>query len=263
MNKLIFSLLLACLAMGAAPEVWAQPAPPRVTHYYVDDGTAFSAEDFGRVAEDPTRAEAAFWQVQLYREGSLERDSAWGAISGPDWKSVLDQYYRELTFEQDYQKLFRQAPPQYKERNYTNHVAPVAIRVKKKARQYKALVAQLPTVSSKINKHIDFFVSANKTVEDNPDVLMSNELRNQLKNYATELMRITKNFRNAELDLLYDPNPLLMESLIKGDYRGKGGIDEALDPLEKLQPTLQQLLTKEYNPDRPVRIQPQDSSENE
>jgi hypothetical protein len=54
-----------------------------------------------------------------------------------------------------------------------------------------------------------------------------------------------------------------MESLIKGDYRGKGGIDEALAPLENLQPTLQQLLTKEYDPDRPIRIQPPDSSNNE
>jgi hypothetical protein len=241
MNKLIGCLFLVCLAAGTAP-VLAQQGTPRVTHYYIDDGRAFSAEDFGRVAEDPARAEAAFWQVQLYREGSLERDSAWGAISGLDWKSVLDQYYRELAFEQDYQRLFRQPPP-----------------------QYKALVAQLPTVSSKLNKHIDFFVSANKTVEDNSDVLMSNELRNQLKNYATELMRITKNFRNAELELLYDPNPLLMENLIKGDYRGKGGIDEALAPLEKLQPALQQLLTKEYDPERPIRMQPQepqDSSNN-
>jgi hypothetical protein len=261
MNKLIGCLFLLGLAAGTAP-LRAQQGTPRVTHYYIDDGRAFSAEDFGRVAEDPARAEAAFWQVQLYREGSLERDSAWGAISGLDWKSVLDQYYRELTFEQDYQKLFRQPPPQYQERNYKNHVAPVAIRVKKKARQYKALVAQLPTVSSKLNKHIDFFVSANKTVEDNPDVLMSNELRNQLKNYATELMRITKNFRNAELELLYNPNPLLMENLIKGDYRGKGGIDEALAPLEKLQPALQQLLTKEYDPERPIRMEPQDSSNN-
>ncbi|CAA9258448.1 MAG: hypothetical protein AVDCRST_MAG56-2561 [uncultured Cytophagales bacterium] len=262
MNKLIFGLAFSWVLAGLVPAVRAQQAPPRVTHYYIDDGTAFSAEDFGRVAEDPARADAAFWQVQLYREGSLERDSAWGAISGPDWKSVLDQYYRELTFEQDYRKLFRQAPPQYKERNYTNHVAPVAIRVKKKARQYKALVAQLPTVSTKLNKHIDFFVSANKTVEDNSDVLMSNELRNQLKNYATELMRITKNFRNAELELLYDPNPLLMENLIRGDYRGKGGIDEALAPLEKLQPALQQLLTKEYDPERPIPVQQPDSSNN-
>ncbi len=256
--KYLFLVILTC---ATAAGVLAQPSTPKVTHYYIDDGKAFNAEDFGRVAEDPARANATFWQVQLYKEGSLERDSAWGAISGTDWKSVLDQYYRELTFEQDYQKLFQQAPPQYKERNYTNHVAPVAVQVKKKARQYKSIVVQLPEVNGKLNRHIDFFVSANKTVEDSPDILMSNELRNQLKNYATELMRITKNFRNAELGLMYSPDRLLMENLIKGDYRGKGGIDEALEPLNKLQPALQQMLTKEFDPDRPIPVR-QDSSNN-
>jgi hypothetical protein len=259
MKKAVYLLLLL---LNRTPSVMAQSEPLSVTHYYIDDGTAGNAEDFGRTAADPRLANATFWQVQLYKEGSLERDSAWGAISGPSWKSVLDQYYRELTFEQEYRKLFRQPPPQYRERNYTNHVAPVAIRVKKKARQYREIVAELPAVNTRLNNHIDFFVSAGKVVEDNPGIFMSNELRNQLKNYASELMRITKNFRNAELSLLYNPNRLMMENLIKGDYRGKGGLNEALEPLKRMQPALQQMLTREFDPNRPIPVR-QDTSHNE
>ncbi len=233
----------------------AQKETQNVAQYYVDNGEAVSAEDYLREAQEPEKASVTYWQVQLFRPGSLMRDSAWGAISGMDWKTVLDQYNKELDFERSYQTLFDETPPLFQEKNYKNYVAPVAVRIKKNsvAKDSRKFVQELPGMNGKLNRHIDFFLTANKTIEDNDDVLMSNELRNQLKNYASELMRIVKEVRSKELEYSFYPDPLRSQLLLKGDRQGKGGVDEALILSEKLLPVLEKMMQKEYSPDRPRR----------
>ncbi len=244
---LLFSLQLAdCLAQKDAGQV---------THYYVDTGEALSAEDYLREAQEPGKAAVTFWQVQLFRKGSLLRDSAWGAISGTDWKIVLDQYGKELHFEEAYQVLFGEMPPLYPAKNYNHSLAPVGVRIRKNnlAKESRKFVQEMPGINAKLNKHIDFFLTTHKTIEDNDDVLMSNELRNQLRNYAAELMRIVKEVRSRELELSFYPDPFAVKLLINGDRQGKDGIDEALLLSEKLQPVLAKMIQQEYDPARPQR----------
>lgn len=254
MTPLKYCFLLCLVPLTGI--VCAQQSPGRVTHYYTDDGSALGAEEYLREAGDPAEAEATFWQVQLFREGALERDSAWGAISGPDHKYVIDQYYRELDLERTYGRLFGETAPGYRERNYNNHVMPVAVRIRNrgKASQCRSLVQELPgKVDGKLNAHIDFFLWVNKTVEDNPGVLMSNGLRTQLRNYSRELVNITKNLRSQLHLLTFHPDPKLeYAKLVGGNYQGKGGIDEALADLNRLKPALQGMLAEEYDPNRPT-----------
>jgi hypothetical protein len=254
MNYLKYYLLLCLVPLTGA--VCAQQVPTRVTHYYTDDGSALGAEEYLREAGDPAKALATFWQVQLFREGTLERDSAWGAISGPDHKYVIDQYYRELDLERAYGRLFGETAPGYGERNYNNYIMPVAVRIRNrgKAAQCRSLVQELPgKVDGKLNAHIDFFLWANKVVEDNPGVLMSNGLRTQFRNYGSELLNIIKNLRSQLYLLTFHPDPRIeYTKIIGGNYQGKGGIVDALAGLYKLKPALQGMFAEEYDPNRPV-----------
>lgn len=251
-----FHLRLLCCLVLLPAAAYAQQEPARVTHFYTDDGSAFSAEEYLREAGDPAKAPATFWQVQLFREGSLERDSAWGAISGPDYKYVIDQYYKELDLERTYGRLFGETAPGYRERNYNNHVMPVAVRIRNKSRanQCRGLVQELPgKVDGKLNAHIDFFLWAEKTIGDNPDVLMSNGLRTELHNYGRDLVNITKNLRSQLYLLTFHPDPKIEYGrIIGGNYQGKGGIDDALANLNKVKPVLEGSLAEEYDPNRPV-----------